>query len=56
MLILKKHGDKYWAVYDKENELICITVYKKGAEEVIRRLATKGFKEKMEAEKDKLDF
>lgn len=32
-----KKRDKYWAVYD-QGELVCICVYKKGAEEVIKRL------------------
>ena len=32
-----KYGNKFWALYDGE-ELICVTVYKKGAEEVKRRL------------------
>lgn len=34
---LKKYG-RFWAVYDSEDSLICVTVYKKGALEVIRRL------------------
>ncbi len=34
----EKYGFRNWAVYDDSNELICITVYKKGALEVIRRL------------------
>jgi hypothetical protein len=29
---------RYWAVYDEDGTLVCVTVYKKGAEEVIRRL------------------
>jgi len=33
----EKYG-KYWAVYDDANELVCITVYQKGAKSVIRRL------------------
>ena len=36
----EKYG-RYWAVYDELDVLICITVYKKGAKEVIRRLALK---------------
>jgi hypothetical protein len=32
---------KYWAVYDETGELICIAVYKKGAQEVVRRIAGK---------------
>ena len=34
---IKKYN-RLWAVYDENGELICITVYKKGAKEVIRRL------------------
>ena len=34
---LKSYG-RYWAVYDETYELICVTLYKKGAQEVIRRL------------------
>lgn len=33
---ISKYG-RFWAVYEDE-ELICVTVYKKGAMEVIRRL------------------
>jgi len=29
--------DRYFALYDKE-ELVCVTVYKKGAQEVRRRI------------------
>ncbi len=29
---------RYWAVYDAQGVLICVTVYKKGAEAVVRRL------------------
>jgi hypothetical protein len=29
---------KFWAVYDDAAELVCVTVYKKGAEEVVRRI------------------
>jgi len=28
-----------WLVIDPDGELVCITVYKRGAEEVVRRLA-----------------
>lgn len=34
---LEKYG-RFWAIYDENNILICVTVYKKGAKEVIRRL------------------
>ena len=36
---LQKYG-RFWAVYEGE-ELVCITVYKKGAMEVMRRLNLK---------------
>lgn len=40
---IKKYNDgqrrsRFWGVYDSEN-LVCVTVYKKGAEEVKRRLS-----------------
>lgn len=31
---------RFWAVYDGENVLVCLCVYKKGAEEVLRRLTS----------------
>lgn len=34
---MRKYG-RNWAVYDEQSKLICLTVYKKGAIEVIRRL------------------
>lgn len=34
---IRNYGNRYWAVYDGES-LVCVTVYKKGAQEVIRRL------------------
>jgi hypothetical protein len=30
---------RYWAVYDDDDELVCVTLYKKGAKEVVRRIA-----------------
>lgn len=36
---IQKYGDRYWAVYDEEDNLVCVTVYKKGAQEVLRRLS-----------------
>jgi hypothetical protein len=36
-MIIRKYG-RYWALYDVEHVLICLCVYKKGAQEVIRRL------------------
>jgi hypothetical protein len=32
------YGCDYWAVYDRE-DLVCVTVYRKGAREVVRRLS-----------------
>ena len=34
---IKRYG-RYWAVYDSSNALICVTLYRKGAVEVMRRL------------------
>jgi hypothetical protein len=31
-------GSRYWMVIDPVGELVCLTVYKKGAMEVVRRL------------------
>lgn len=36
---IEKYG-RFWAIYDAEGILICITVYKKGAAEVVRRLTS----------------
>ena len=34
-----KYGEsRYWAVVDAAGALVCVTVYKRGAEEVVRRL------------------
>ena len=35
---IEKHG-RNWIVTDPVGQLVCITVYKKGALEVVRRLA-----------------
>ncbi|MBW3569928.1 MAG: hypothetical protein KY467_02365 [Gemmatimonadetes bacterium] len=36
---VKKYGwGRYWAVVDAAGALVCVTVYKRGAEEVVRRL------------------
>lgn len=37
-MYIRKYGGRYWAVYDEEGTLVCVTVYKKGALEVLRRL------------------
>lgn len=33
-------GGRYWALYDAAGALVCLCVYRKGAEEVRRRLTT----------------
>lgn len=30
---------RFWAVHDQHGQLVCVTVYKKGAREVVRRLS-----------------
>jgi hypothetical protein len=37
---IKRYG-RYWAVYAADGTLICVTVYKRGAREVVRRLEEK---------------
>jgi hypothetical protein len=37
--ILKQRHSRYWEVRAPADELVCITVYKKGAAEVARQLA-----------------
>ena len=38
---IRKYGGRYWAVYDNAVALVCVCLYKKGAQEVVRRLATR---------------
>jgi hypothetical protein len=38
MHIEKYRQGRYWAVYDDAGSLICVTLYKKGAAEVVKRL------------------
>jgi len=38
-VVKKQHGSRYWMVIDPVGELVCLTVYKKDAIEVVRRLA-----------------
>lgn len=40
MRIEKYGSSRYWGVWD-EKVLVCLTVYKKGAAEVVRRLLEK---------------
>jgi hypothetical protein len=39
-MVIKKYG-RFWAVYDADGTLVCLCVYRKGAEEVVRRLQDK---------------
>ena len=36
---IERYGRRNWAVYDHDGELIAVTVYKKGALEIIARLS-----------------
>ena len=36
-MTIKRYG-RYWAVYDANGTLVCVCLYKKGAQEVVRRL------------------
>ena len=33
-----RRRDRHWQVLDPTGELVCLTVYRRGAEEVVRRL------------------
>jgi len=37
--IIKQKHARWWEVRDPDDELVCLTVYRKGAREVVRRLA-----------------
>ena len=37
--VVKRTRDRWWEVRDPKGELVCVTVYKRGAVEVARRLA-----------------
>jgi hypothetical protein len=37
-MIVERYKRRFWAVRDKDGSLICVCVYKKGANEVVRRL------------------
>jgi hypothetical protein len=39
-MTIKRYGGRYWAVYDASGTLVCICLYKKGAQEVVRRLTS----------------
>mgnify|MGYP007008901109 CR=1 FL=1 len=38
MRIERYQNTRYWAVYASDGALICVCVYRKGAQEVVRRL------------------
>jgi hypothetical protein len=38
-MTIKRYG-RYWAVYDASGTLVCVCLYKKGAQEVVRRLTS----------------
>jgi hypothetical protein len=38
-LILKQDNSRFWEVRDAAGDLVCLTVYRRGAREVVRRLA-----------------
>ena len=35
---VEKYKMRHWAAYDADGKLVCVCVYRKGAEEVIRRI------------------
>jgi hypothetical protein len=37
--IVKQTKSRWWEVRDSDDELVCLTVHRKGAREVLRRLA-----------------
>ena len=37
--IHKQEDGRWWEVRDAEDELVCLTVYRRGAREVVRRLS-----------------
>jgi hypothetical protein len=40
-MMIKRYGNtRYWAVYASDGTLICVCVYRKGAQEVVRRLTS----------------
>jgi hypothetical protein len=38
VMTIERYGNRFFALYDADGSLVCVTVYKKGAEEVRRRL------------------
>ena len=46
MMKITKHG-RHWAVLDADGILVCITLYKKGAQEVVKRLTKEAPEERI---------
>lgn len=42
MSIARYKQTRFWGVYDAAGRLVCVTVYKKGAQEVVSRLLAAG--------------
>jgi hypothetical protein len=39
---IEPYSNHFWAIYDETGALVCVTVYRRGAREVARRLTEKG--------------
>ena len=37
-MTIMRHGRRLWRVLDDDGSLVCVTAYRKGAKEVVRRL------------------
>ena len=46
MMNITKRG-RHWAVVDADGTLVCITLYKKGAQEVVKRLTKEAEEERI---------
>ena len=40
-MTIKRYGGRYWAVYDARGTLVCVCLYKKGAQAVVRCLTVR---------------
>ena len=40
MTVTRYKASRFWAVYDPSGALVCVCVYKRGADEVARRLTS----------------
>ncbi len=55
-MTIEKYG-RYFAVREHDGTLVCLTVYKRGAEEVVRRLSRRrSAKKRMERRQGRTDF